>query len=69
MSNRSESLKRPEITKHLNHTDADLYFELADAQWLSGQPENTQLALQQALTINPDHPASRKLKELMASGP
>ncbi len=49
--------------------DADLYFELAEAQWLSGQPENAQLALQQALTINPDHPASRKLKELMTSGP
>ncbi len=49
--------------------DADLYFELAEAQWLSGQPENAQLALQQALTINPDHPASTKLKELMASGP
>lgn len=49
--------------------DADLYFELAETQWLSGQPENAQLALRQALTINPEHPASRKLKASIAVGP
>lgn len=49
--------------------NADLYYELAEAQWFSGQPENAQLALRQALTINPDHPASLKLKVLMSGGP
>ncbi len=50
-------------------TDADVYYELAEAQWFSGQPENAQLALRQALEINPDHPASLKLKTLMANSP
>jgi len=50
-------------------TDADLYYELAEAQWFSGQPENAQLALRQALEINPHHPDSLKLKQLMSASP
>ena len=50
-------------------TDAAVYDELAEAQWFSGQPENAQLALRQALEIKPDHAASLKLKQLMATSP
>ena len=48
--------------------DADLFFELAEAEWFSGEPENSQLALRQALSIDPNHAASRRLSELMATG-
>lgn len=46
--------------------DAELYFQLAESQWLAGQPENAQLVLRQVLALEPDHAASRVLLETIA---
>jgi tetratricopeptide (TPR) repeat protein len=44
-----------------DRTSADLYFALADAQFRAGRPLPASQAIQQALAIDPAHPASRAL--------
>lgn len=47
--------------------DADLFFELAEAQWLAGQPENAGLVLRQALSLAPEHAACLRLQREIQS--
>lgn len=46
---------------------ADLLCDLAQAQWMGGRPSYAQHALEQALALNPNHPASRALASRIAT--
>jgi hypothetical protein len=48
---------------------ADLLCHLADAELHAGHPQQAQQALQQALALDPNHPAGRALSSRMALGP
>jgi tetratricopeptide (TPR) repeat protein len=42
---------------------AELFCRLAEAELLAGRPTNSQIAAQQALSLEPNHPSSRALLE------
>jgi len=41
----------------------EIFFRLAEAQWLAGRPESAAAAAQEALALDPGHPSARLLLE------
>ena len=46
---------------------ADLWCDLAQAQWMAGRPSHARSALEKALALNPNHPAGRALSARIAT--